>query len=291
MQVGFGKDPFLATALLILSAICVVTLFILQVKMKKKTKTKQKPVKPILRSFFKRLAFLKWVVSHFPENYPELTYIEPYCGGVGALLNKNKSALEIITDPDQSMLEMYRSLRNEPKEFVKKISRYRFCEETFCKLKSSFKESIEDYIESSTDEYVLRSMSKLELKSKFSKANATSWKVSIKNLPHFSNRIKETFIVNANALSIIKDFNFEDTLLFCDPPHLYETKKGKTVYDSGISVNDHISLSHLLNSFKGKVILSGVMSPLYNRLYKNWNIYKSKYKDKNGKLEVIWKNF
>jgi len=256
-----------------------------------KKKTKQNQTKPVLKSYFKRSVFLKWVISHFPENYAELTYVEPYCGGLSALLNKDKSYIEIVSDPDVLILDIYRSLRNEPKEFIKKLGRYKFCEETFCKIKKSSQVVKDDYLDVSVEEYLLRSMSKLESKAIFSKLNFSSWKSSIKNLSLFSSRIKESFIVNSNALSIIKDFNFKETLLFCDPPHLYEAKRGKTVYNSDMPVNEHINLSHLLNTFKGKVLLSGVTSPLYSRLYKNWNLHKSKYKNNNGKTEVIWKNF
>lgn len=251
---------------------------------------KQNQTKPVLKSHSKRLSFSKWVVSHFPEDYAELTYVEPYCGGLCTFLNKNKSYIEIFSDPDFLLLDIYRSLRNEPKEFIKRLGRYKFCEETFCKVKKSSQVVKEDYLDSSIEEYVLRSMSKLESKVNFSKINFSSWDINIKNLSLFSSRIKEAFIVNSNALTIIKDFNLKETLLFCDPPHLYEAKKGKTVYNSDLPVNEHIDLSYALNSFKGKVLLSGVTSPLYSRLYKNWNLHKSKFNN-NGKTEVIWKNF
>jgi DNA adenine methylase len=256
-----------------------------------KKKKKQVP-KPIFKSHYKRTNFLKWVVSHFPENYREMTYVEPFSGSLGAILCKDKSHIELFGGTDSSTLNIYRSLRNEPSKFLKKICRYRFCEETFLKVKKKCCEPNKDcYLESSLEEYLLRNMSKSEMKTSFSKVNSNSWKVSIKNLPEFSSRIKEVFIVENEPLTIIKDFNFRDTFLFCDPPHLYETKRGKTVYQSDMPVNDHISLSHMLNSFKGKVILSGVSSPLYSRMYKSWNIFKSKHKNKDGKIEVIWKNF
>jgi DNA adenine methylase len=254
------------------------------------TKKKQKAIKPILGSYLKRNSFSKWVVSHLPENYKELMYVDPYCGGLNVLLNKDKSHIEIVNGSDNLILEIYRSLRNEPKEFISKISRYKFCEDTFQRIKKLC-ECKEDYIDLAIYEFALRSMSKAELKLVFSKVGSKSWKGSIKSLPFFASRIKEVFIINCNPLNMIKDFSFKETILFCDPPHLYETKKGKTVYDSEISVEEHINLSHALNSFKGKVILTGVSSPLYNRLYKNWNICKSKYKNKLGKYEIIWKNY
>jgi len=255
-------------------------------------KKKKQVAKPIFKSYHKRSSFLKWVVSHFPENYREMTYVEPFPGSLGAVLFKDKSHVELFGGSDAPVLNIYRSLRNDPGSFIKKLSHYKFCEDTFEKVKKRSCALPKDcYVESSLEEYLLRSMSRSEMKTKFSKVNFNSWKSCIKNLPLFSSRIKEAFIIESDPLTIIKDFNFSDTLLFCDPPHLYETKKGKTVYQSEMSVNDHISLSHLLNSFKGKVILSGVSSPLYSRMYKSWNLFKSKYKNKDGKIEVIWKNF
>lgn len=255
-----------------------------------KKKKKQFP-RPIFKSFNKRSAFLKWVVSHFPESYIDLVYVEPFSISLIPLLNKEKSQVELININDKIINNIYKSLRNESSNFTKKLNRYKFCEETFKKVKKSSELKKESYFDASLEEYILRNMSTLELRSKFSKSNLSSWKKDIVNLSLFSSRIKESFIVNDNPFNIIKDFNFDNTFLFCDPPHLYELKKGKTVYDSNMPVNEHINLSHILNSFKGKVILSGVVSPLYSRMYKNWNFFKSKYKNKNGKLEVIWKNF
>ena len=54
----------------------------------------------------------------------------------------------------------------------------------------------------------------------------------------------------------------------------------------------HIELYQMLNEFKGKVVISGCLSPLYNRLYKNWNLEKKRIdKSKLKATEVIWKNF
>jgi site-specific DNA-adenine methylase len=59
-----------------------------------------------------------------------------------------------------------------------------------------------------------------------------------------------------------------------------------------MDTNDHIELAHSLNAFQGKALISGYASPLYNRLYKEWNIEKKKIaSSKETKVEILWKNY
>jgi DNA adenine methylase len=248
-----------------------------------------KTIKPIFKSYEGRANIGKWILQHFPENYQNMCYLEPYCGGATLLFLKEKSLTEVINDIDLNIISIYQSLRNEPKEFIKRLNHYKYCEDTFDKIKS--KKNQEDYLEQSIYEYILKKMSKSELKNKFSNINQSNWKKSIQDLSKISSRLEEVFIFNKKAIDIISKFNSKNCLLYCDPPFLYENKTSKKVYSSEMEVEDHIKLSHLLNSFKGKVIISGVNSPLYNRLYKNWNMFKYKNKIKGKKPEIIWKNF
>jgi site-specific DNA-adenine methylase len=65
-----------------------------------------------------------------------------------------------------------------------------------------------------------------------------------------------------------------------------------------MAIDDHIELAEVLNSFKGKVLISGYPSRLYNKLYKTWTCEKrkmpnhaSQQKVKPIKVELLWKNF
>lgn len=252
-------------------------------------KVKLKKITSIFKANHNRQIIAKWIKTHLPENYKDLCYLEPYCVGANLLISKEKSYMEILNDSDALALEIFRCLRDEPKEFLKRLERFSFCEETFIKMKN--KTSAKDYLERAVSEYVLRKMSQLELKKNFCKKSSIEWEKSLLNLNCLSNRLQEVFFFNNKAIDIIKVFDSDKTLLYCDPPHLYENKNSKTVYFSDMDTNDHIQLSHALNSFKGKVIISGVTSPLYNRLYKNWSMHRCKIKKKGKKSEVIWKNF
>ena len=246
-----------------------------------------------------------WIISLFPENYKDMTYVEPYCGGANVLLNKEKSFIEVINDIDKDVMNIYRALRDEPKEIIRRLNLCKYCEETF--ERATKKTHFDDYLDNAVNEFILRRMSRGGLKKAFAwserlrggqPGDVNAWETAIKALPDLAERLEEIYIFNLPALNVIKSFNLENTLLYCDPPYLHETRVSKTVYSSEMSTDDHIELAHSLNKFNGKVLISGYPSPLYNRLYKGWNVEKKKIannasqkKVKDKKVEIIFKNF
>lgn len=64
---------------------------------------------------------------------------------------------------------------------------------------------------------------------------------------------------------MIKTYDTVETLFYCDPPYVLETRKsGK--YKHEMSLDDHRELVALLLKVKGKVILSGYRHPVYEPL-------------------------
>ena len=241
--------------------------------------------KQIIKCQNSKIHLSDWIISHFPENYEEMSYVEPYCGGASILFQKNKSKIEVINDLDASIIQIYQALRDESKEMIRRLHLCKHCEETF--FRSLKKTVFEDYLDGAVNEFIVRRMSRNGLRENFD--SKESWESTIKAMPVVSDRLKEVYIFNKPGLDIIKTFNTDDSLVYCDPPYLYETKVSKAVYSSAMTTEDHIELSHALNNFNGKAIISGCPSPLYNRLYKSWNMEKKKTKEKT--VEVIWKNY
>lgn len=261
--------------------------------------------RPVFKCHGGKYYLAPWIISHFPENHESMTYVEPYCGGANVLLNKPKSAVEVMNDIDLSLINIYRALRDEPKDFIRRLNLCKYCEETFEKALNKGQQ--EDYLDSAINEFILRRMSRGGLKKAFAwskrlrggqPGDVNAWKTAITSLPDLSTRLHGVFIFNKDALEVIRAFNTPETLLYCDPPYLLETRVSKTVYSSELSTDDHIELAHALNNFNGKVVLSGYASPLYNRLYKGWNVDKRKVANhssqkakKEKKTEMLWMNF
>jgi DNA adenine methylase len=266
-----------------------------------------KTVRPAFKCHGGKYYLSQWIVSNFPEKYVDMTYVEPFCGGANILFNKERSKKEIINDLDINIINIYRALRDESKEFIRRLNICKYCEDTFERASKKSLLPFDDYLDHAINEFIIRRMSRGGLKKNFAwskrmrggqPGDVNAWETAIENLPFLSKRLQEVYILNKKAIDIIQNFNEENTMIYCDPPYLHETRVSKSVYSSEMNTDDHIELAHILNSFSGKVMISGYDSPLYKRLYKEWNVEKKKIvnhssqqKSKNKKTEVIWKNY
>lgn len=250
-----------------------------------------KQLRPIIKCTSEKYALRDWILSQFPENHEEMTYIEPYGGSADILFCKDRSKTEIINDKDVEIVNILRAVRDESSELVKRLNTFKTVADFFEKV--SKKKNFDDYLDHATHDLYLRKISKNGNKSQFSKpTNPLTWKNGIKSLNDYSKRLQNVYLFCKPALEVIGAFNCENTLLYCDPSYLIDNKVSKTVYTSDMPPEDHIELSRVLNDFSGKVVLSGVMSPLYARLYKNWNMAKKRIATgKDKRTEIIWKNF
>lgn len=267
-----------------------------------------KTIRPVFKCHGGKFYLAQWIISHFPANYAEMTYLEPYCGGANVLLNKQKSSIEVINDLDDNIVRIYQALRDEPKEFIRRLNLCKYCEKTFERAAKKAKTAeFDDYLDQAVNEFIVRRMSRGGLKKAFAWSNrlrggqpgdVNAWETALKGLPDLAERLKEVYAFSKPAIEVMKTFNQPDAFVYCDPPYLHETRVSKTVYSSEMTTDDHIELAHMLNSWNGKAMLSGYMSPLYRRLYRDWNIEKKKIsnhssqqKSKEKKVEILWKNF
>ena len=250
-----------------------------------------KKLRPVVKFSDEKWSLKEWIISQFPENYEEMTYIEPFGGGADVLFGKNKSKIEIVNDCDVEIVNIFRAIRDEHSELIRRINLHKHCLETFEKAEK--KKNFDDYLDQAVNELLLRKMSRNGLKKQFVKtSNIKTWKSNILELAQHAQRLKEVYIFNKSAIEIIKAFDSPDTLLYIDPPYLHENKVSKLVYLSAMNPENHLELYRAINEFNGKVVLSGCMSPLYKRLYKNWNMSKKRIDEgKTKKTEIIWKNF
>ncbi|NIQ15601.1 MAG: hypothetical protein GTO02_14750 [Candidatus Dadabacteria bacterium] len=247
----------------------------------------------------------KWIIGHLPGNYQEMTYLEPFCGGANVLLNKQPSKEEVISDLDEDIIILLRVIRDQFPQFIKKLKSIKYKESTFqAALK---RKDFPTEMHRAINEFVLRRMSRGGLKKAFAWSNRkrggqpgeiNAWKTMIDLLPNISKRLQNVIILNEAAISLIKLFNEPNVVCYCDPPYLHETRESIDAYTHEMLVDDHIALAEVLNNFKGKILISGYPSRLYNKLYKNWRCEKRKIanhasqkKTKPIKMELLWCNF
>ncbi len=280
----------------------------LSIEPMKMTKT-QKKLRPPIKTHGGKYYLSSWVIEQFPKEYEELTYCEPFCAGASVFLNKNPSQEEVISDIQCGVVYIFKALRDEPKEFISRLKRTRYTERAFKMAQNREQKGFEDYVDHAVNEYILRRMSRGGMKQAFAwserqrggqPGDLNAWETMLNQLGLIADRITNTTILCQDFREVIKTWDEENAFFYLDPPYLHSTRSegSAQIYDHEMSVEDHMDLLQLVNSIRGKVILSGYSSPLYNRSLKEWRCKKkqianhsSQQKAKTRRTECIWLNF
>ena len=251
-----------------------------------------------------------WIIGYFPKKYREMDYVEPFVGGGSVFLSKERPVEgfeETINDIDPGIAAILWALRDEPNHFIGRLKRTKYTEGTFDRAIRKSASKIEDHMDHAVNEIILRRMSRGGLKKAFAWSNrmrggqpgdVNAWDTIIEELPKIAERLQGVFVFNKPALEVVYAYNNENTLLYCDPPYLPDTRTAQDAYEYEMSTDDHIDLANILLNFKGKVIISGYQSTLYKRLYKPWKCVQKKVanhasqsKTKAQKVECLWMNY
>lgn len=235
---------------------------------------------------------IDWVIENFPENYEEMNYIEPMCDNACIFFNKKESKEEVLNDLDNGIISILKSLRDEPKEFIDKVKRVRYTERAFKMAQKRINSNLDDYLEIGVNEYILRCMSRSGLKINFLSSKTNGHFLTNKELNLISKKINKTIILNSNAFDVIKNLDEENSLIYLNPSFIpNEKEKNKNVENLKMTIDDHIQLLNLVKNARGKVIINGYSSPLYNRNLKEWRVKKKNNVSSKSKMQVLWMNY
>jgi len=102
-------------------------------------------------------------------------------------------------------------------------------------------------------------------------------------------------IENRPALDVVSLYDAPDTLFYCDPPYLHETRGDSKAYGFEIDEDQHREIAAALRRCKGKVAVSGYRCELMDELYKNWRRFDAPIKHchsiKKPRQECLWMNY
>jgi DNA adenine methylase len=250
-----------------------------------------------------------WVIEHFPKGYDKLPYCELCCGGASVLLNKLPAQEELVADVDLGIINIFKSLRDEPKEFIDKLKKIKYKESSFLKALERSKETFDDYVEHAVNDYVLRRMSRGGMKKAFAwserlrggkPGDLNAWNTMLKQLPAIAQRVNKIAIIHGDVIDVAKVWDDENLLIYLDPPYLPETRSegSREIYGHEMTMEQHVNLLNFVKDARSKIILSGYSSPLYNRCLKGWKVVKkevvnhsSQQDKKTQRTEVLWMNY
>lgn len=83
-----------------------------------------------------------------------------------------------------------------------------------------------------------------------------------------------------------------EAVVYCDPPYLLSTRKGRIYYEHEMSERAHTSLLTLLKKMRSRVLLSGYPSELYSSQLQDWRCISYKTRTRGRTVtECLWCNF
>lgn len=242
----------------------------------------------------------KWTLANEIINImpPHDTYLEPFFGSGAVFFNKPAAKIETINDIDSRIVNFFEVCRDQPNDLVHKILLTPHSREEYLKSYEVSDDAVED-----ARRLMVRCWQAIGAKT----SDKTGWRSIIDpNGPNVSNewaivwkriedvayRLKGVQIEQQDAIKLLKRYSRPNVLTYVDPPYLLQTRS-KRMYQNEIDEDYHIELLTVLKEFKGKVILSGYESDMYNQYLKGWSKLHFQQSAEAGasRTEVLWCNF
>ncbi len=255
--------------------------------------------------------FAKKFIALMP---PHIHYVEPYAGSLAVLLERDPNGVsEVVNDLNGELTNFWRVLRDPPMfTALERIIQAMPCSQVefdaagieppmgedsqiaaavrfFVRCRQSRAGCFKDFTTLAKTR-VRRGMNELP----------SAWWTAIEGLPVVHERLKRVVILNQPALEVIRKQDTQGTFYYLDPPYVHSTRATKGQYAYEMSDQQHQELLNVLEGVKGKFLLSGYHSDMYEawRLRNGFRAVEFKSPNhaaggasKREMTEVVWCNF
>ncbi|MGB3654460.1 MAG: DNA adenine methylase [Rivularia sp. (in: cyanobacteria)] len=253
-----------------------------------------------------KYSHLNWLLPLLPEAQH---YCEPFGGSAAVLLNRKPSDVETYNDLDGELTNFFRVLRQEKEHLIQAIGLTPFSREEFETAISKLTPDISDFERARRFFVRARQVrtglaqkassgrwAHCKLTSRAGMAGAVSrWLGSVEGLSEIVQRLLRVQIEHDCAIKVIKRYESEDTLFYCDPPYPHDSRGDSQAYAYEMTDEQHRELADVLHNIKSKVAISGYECALMNELYGDWKVIKAPTKachsTKGLRTELLWINY
>ena len=241
------------------------------------------------------------LIKHFPKSYR--LYVEGFGGGASLLLNKPETPVEIYNDLDKNVYSLFKVISNG--EALKTLQRKLYIAPYSHDLYDEAKEKLQEELSVEDRAYYFFYLSRTSfngiggfscnpLVRRGCSKSISTYFGAIDNLEAIWSRIQHAVIENRDIFELIDKYDSDDTFLYLDPPYVQSTRLSSQRYREEFEDNLHAKLVDRLLCIKGKVLLSGYDTPIYDRLVENgWNKFEfhpEQYGNEDA-TEVLWYNY
>ena len=255
-----------------------------------------------------KFSHLNWLLPLLPECHH---YCEPFGGSAAVLINRAPSPVETYNDMDGEVVNFFRVLRDKQQdELVQKIALTPFSrEEFFLAVEKNGAPPVSD-LERARLFYIRARQARTGLAQtaslgRWANCKNTSragmsgvvsrWLGGVEHLPEIAMRLLRVQIENRPAIDVIKLYDDEKTLFYCDPPYPHGARGDSKAYGFEMSDEEHRELASILSACRGSVAVSGYRCSLMEELYSGWRRVDAPVKRchsvKKARREALWVNY
>jgi len=267
----------------------------------------------------------EWIISLMP---PHLHYVEPFFGGGSVLLTRDpaldwmltpegslpsflKGCSEVVNDVNRELTNFWQVLRDPElyPQFRQVLELTPFSqiewEESESRLQST------DPVEAAAAFFIRARMCRQGIAKSFATLSrnrtrrrmneqVSSYLTAVEGLQEVHQRLRNVVILNDDACTVIKKQDGYNTLFYCDPPYVHETRATVNAYEFEMDLEHHQRLLETLAQVAGKFMLSGYRCSLYDEFAEKHGWRRedklidnkaSRAKVKEKKCECLWMNF
>jgi DNA adenine methylase len=246
------------------------------------------------------------IIALFP---PHRCYVEPFAGGLSVLLNK-EPADDRVADLNGRLINFWRHLRSS-RQLVSLLAETDYSESSFTDA-TQLVAAAQNGCGAAWAFMVNNRMSRGGLGKDFAwserlrgksrpggavPGDLNAWDTIREELPSIVARLQGVRIEHQRALQTIQESAGRDTLIYCDPPYLHETRTAKKAYALEMGRDDHEQLLVSLLDSKAKVFLSGYRSALYDDALRDWVRHEFDMPNHSGqgatkqrRVECVWES-
>ena len=254
-----------------------------------------------------KFSHLDWLLPLLPTCHH---YCEPFAGSAAVLLNRPPSPVETYNDVDGEVANFFRVLRDDKAALIEAIGLTPFSREEFalaCKLDPklpALEKARRFYVRA---RQVRTGLAQTASLGRWANCKQTSragmsgvvsrWLGAVEDLPAIAERLLRVQIENRPAIDVIRLYDSPETLFYCDPPYVHDTRGDSKAYGFEMTDEQHAELANVLNDVQGEVALSNYQCTLMDKLYpsakwrKTFSGPKTNHATKGTRFEVLWTNY
>lgn len=188
-----------------------------------------------------KFSHISWLLPLLPKCHH---YCEPFGGSAAVLLNREPSPVETYNDIDGELVNFFRVLREQKDKLVEAIGLTPFSREEFFKAIYRNGDDLTG-LERARRFFVRARQARTGLAQtaslgRWANCKNTSragmsgvvsrWLGSVEDLPGIAVRLLRAQIENRPATDVIKLYDSAETLFYCDPPYVHETRGDDKAY-------------------------------------------------------------